>query len=430
MIQPEVHRAAGVGWLDRLLGRTAAHKTPLIVLTVVALSWGGLYIAFTRPLTRQIDLLQSHVSTLTQRMEAVAARRGSASEAADLLAVLASQEQTFTAAREALDELQALRAALEHEARLTAPAATGLVRIAELQRQVLQTGAQAAELRTAMSALAALQADVAAAGRTAGELESRIAELDALHARIAAVVQRSESEREQLSTAEEALARFGRLKSQVLDQSAQLTQAQAAVDAGAMLQASLLAAAETAPAAQSAADGLRQLVDKLAAPPAESLAQASNSAAELLAIHDLLVNGEALQFPVAEHNLRALLSTQTQLLRATPHIAAAAENLELLGDFQEELTRQLGQLSQMRADLSEIVLLRDTVLRVCGVVEPLAQLYSLRRLDANEVRIMAREILERRTAQAGPLPCERGPGDVSDIGPLEGEDRLAPEPRD
>jgi hypothetical protein len=127
---------------------------------------------------------------------------------------------------------------------------------------------------------------------------------------------------------------------------------------------------------------------------------ASDNASDLLALHDLLADAKSLRLSDAEANLRAMLTTQSELLRATPQIGAAAENLELLTSFQSELTKQLGSLTQVRKELMEIALLRETVAAVASAVGPLAELSDLRRLDPDQVRAMAREILDRRTAQA------------------------------
>ena len=439
------------------------YRTMISVALTVAVSWCGIYFVIARPMVREIAALEGRLGAMTERMDQLVAERGTAAASSDLLSVLAGQQRNFAASRESLAALRQLRVDLEQEARLTEIAEGDLARLAELQEQIIRSGGRASTLQGAIESIAAIHSDVEAmhtsgqrtlreleetdaalarlsdlqqrvvrAGTAAGSLTAALEAFDGLAARVTEVVAASESGTADLEAATTALTRLGELKGNVAAQSERLEAAEQVAQATGDLLASLADTDAATRQARSNADELRALAESLHVVTIEEIAGATDNVVSLLAMHDLLADGAALQMSVAERNLRSLLGTQQELLRTTPQIVAAAENLELLCDFHDELTRQLQELPQMRLALMEISLLQDSLAKVTAMMQPLTQLSSLRRLDADSVRVVAREILARRTAQVLPLDCEI-PTDVTGIEATSPSDaprveRLAPPP--
>lgn len=366
------------------------HKALLAVAAGLSLQWAAVNSLVTRPLTTEVQRLTIEVAASAQRMNQLAALRGDARQTQDLLSALNAQRQSLDSAEQALADIRQLRMNLEQEARRTAAAAGALTRLGELQQRLVQTGDQTARLTAVLEQLAQLNSRIEALSQPAATSLAAAAQADG------------------------ALAQLAQMQARLVEQAATLPAALATVEQSLQMQSTLADAAQTAALAQANAGRMLELVDGLNTAQPTAVAAASEHAADLLALHDLLADARTLRLSEAEDNLQALLRTQADLLRATPHIGAAAENLELLTDFQAELTKQLGSLTQVRKELLEVALLRETVSAVASAVQPLAEMSDLRRLDATQVRAVARDILARRMAlssdagligEASPFPA-------------------------
>lgn len=368
-------RSARPEWLSRVVEASRPYRMLLGGLVGLGVGWSILQVTVTRPLTREVIGLHSELSDLTARMDQLVAVRDVAYQAQDLLSALEAQRQTLAAAHESLTAIRELRGEIEQESRQTAEAMVAMQQLAALQSNVLAAGREAAVSQNAVQTIADLNSRLAA-------LEPRV------QASLAGVVQ-----------TDKVVSRLDQLQQQLIDSSAELTQAEEVVTATRYLHRAL---AEAAPAAETAAVHTRELVQlttDLNSVNSTGLTAAHDHAADLLALHDILSNAEAMRLADAERNLRSMLDTQAALAGSTPHVVTAAENLDLLCEFQTELSVQLQSVEELRRDLIEITLLKETVSRVQETMRPLADLSNLRRLDPADVRALAREILDRRTAQ-------------------------------
>ena len=153
----------------------------------------------------------------------------------------------------------------------------------------------------------------------------------------------------------------------------------------------------------------------------------SENAERLLALQNQLVVDERLQLDQADTNLEDLIVVQQLIAAQTQQIADSIDGLELLTDFQGEMNGQLAGLEDLRRQLTELILLETTVARAMEALEPLASMQNLRRLDEEEVRDVARQILERRRERMA-----RGESKYDVPAPVEIEQpevhRLVPEP--
>ncbi|REJ87672.1 MAG: hypothetical protein DWQ34_23775, partial [Planctomycetota bacterium] len=120
------------------------------------------------------------------------------------------------------------------------------------------------------------------------------------------------------------------------------------------------------------------------------------NAERLIALQNQLIVDERLQLDQADTNLEDLIVMQKMIANQTAQIADSIDSLELLTDFQGEMNGQLAGLEDLRRQLTELILLETTVTRAMEALEPLASMQNLRRLDQEEVRDVARLILEQR----------------------------------
>ena len=365
-------------WLQRMLDAVKPHKTVLMIAAGLAVQWSAVHFTVSRPLTRQISRMEAELTDSNSRLDRLVAARGSAEQTHDLLSALEAQRQSLGAAEQSLADIRQLRIGLEEEAQLTEAAAGGLHQLSLLQGRLTETGRAAVGLDAVLDRLEQLQAGVTALAQPTEESLARVEQVN------------------------RALSQMNLLQNKLAEQSQSLPAAVESLERSLLLQSTLADAGESTPQAQSQADRLVELAQGLNTVDPAKLSAAADHAADLLALHDMLADAQNLKLKAAEDSLQALLATQSDLLHATPGIAAAAENLELLTDFERELTRELENLTQTRKDLMEIALLRETVSQVAEAVQPLAELSDLRRLDGDQVRAMARELLERRTAQIFP----------------------------
>jgi hypothetical protein len=333
-------------------------------------------ITIVRPLVRQCDAMQQEMASLGARMDRLSAARGGVDESNDLLSALEAQRETTAGARASLTAIRQLRAEVDQESRRTTAALENFAGLVALQARVLDAGSRTQALQAALN-------DVEMLGDRAALLGAEARD------RVAAVQQ-----------ADEALARLGALKSRVLKDAARLEDAHEALDSSEQLHASLAAAQPAADAATKHAAAMIDLAGRLGGVADEQLTASSQHAAELLALHDALVNEESLQFDDARHNLRMMLETQSRLARSSTDTVAAAENLEFLTEFRRQLSLELDSIEQLRRQLAEIAFLGDAVKQVSEMMAPLTELSTLRRLNDDEIRSMARQILDRRTASA------------------------------
>ncbi|MFV0444858.1 MAG: hypothetical protein ACK5Q5_14900 [Planctomycetaceae bacterium] len=393
-------------WVQRVLDALRPHKVTLAIAAGFALQWSAVHFTVAKPLQAKITQMEQQLVVSHEQMSALSALRGTAHQGQDLLSALQAQHESLANAEQALADIRKLRMDLEREARMTNAASTQLSRLGELQRQLGNVGQQTTELTQVLDRLTRLN----------GRIEQLAAPTDESLAKV--------------EQAERALSMVNTLQQRLTEQNASLPAALAAVESTIGLQQSLADINADSAAAGEQAQQLIDLARGLNTVDPQAIAEASDRASDLLAMQDLLADAEALRLKQAENNLRQLLGSHASLVRSTPEIAAAAENLELLTAFQSELNDQIQSLVAVRKDLNEVALLRDTIVRVAEAMQPLAELSNLRRLDADQVRAMAREILERRTAQV--LPTDVRTEKVGPSSPLLdiGDDIPVPAPSD
>lgn len=401
------HRVANrrrPAWMNRVLEFVKPRKVMFAMMAGAGLGMASVNITIVRPLLRQFDAVRQDMTELSGRMNRLAAIRGSIYEANDLLAALEAQKQTTQGARGSLAAIRQFRAEVEQESRHTAAAVAAFDGLAALQARVEAAGSRNAALQASLNDLELLQDRTVLLGAAAAE-------------RIAAIQQ-----------ADEALARLQALQNRVLEDASRLDAAHAALDSSQKLHESLEEAAPALKDAKQHLSSMTELVARLRGVAAGELEESARHAAELLTLHDMLADGESMQFGDANRNLRMMLDTQSQLARSTQGMVAAAESLDLLTEFQRQVSLELGSIGQLRHQLTEIAFLRNAVQQVSEMMQPLTELSTLKRLNDDEIRSIARQILDRRVAHSDAPPSVESIFDAPEAtaeGPVE---KLVPAP--
>lgn len=227
-----------------------------------------------------------------------------------------------------------------------------------------------------------------------------------------------------LAAAESVLTEIESLQIALVEQSDNLGQAREVVALNNELAQSVIGGHETVVAANGQIGAYRDLAGQMVA-AGEQMPEAEAVVGQFITMQHMLLDESRGDATVAQQNLESLIGLEVTLAGETDRIADSVASLELLADFQDELNYQVGQLSGMQESLTELILLESTVARAVRMIEPLAELTDLRRLNEDEVREAARVILDRRNTRISSRPMDTPPI-VEDAG--EQIERLVPEP--
>lgn len=341
-----------------------------------AIGFAAVHLHTTNTLLTEVKQLEQQITDVDSRTQQLAETSESAYEASSLLGSLVTQGERVTEARKALDSVR------------------------DLQRTLALSAQKTDEARVIADRWQALSNHLVAAHQQQTKTFEAVAEIDALQQDVIALGDTAVSAQPQLEASRAVLTDVANLQAQLAATEGVTERVQSAVAGIDELQQRLVAAGEQTDAASQTADGLVALQQRLSS--------ATNSDA-------------------AKQNAERLIALQESLSGQTPHIAAGIENLELLADFQDELTEQLDRVESLRRQMTELMLLETTVSRTVSALSPLTDLASLRRLDDAEVREIARTMLDRRRERVAAAESKYD-ADEAEVAEASDEDRLVPEP--
>lgn len=366
-----------------------------IVLVGVSMGFLALDMMLRRPLLRELAMVKRDLAVMQKSVTDLTGVKDVAWESSNLLSALHAQKRQLESARAAISDLRDFRQAVEIEAQKSNDAVGQLEKIASLQRE-------------------------------ASVSVSRVNELQRL-------VGESAKQSEQATVEVQKLAD---LRTKVLENSAGVEDAQRSAAELIALKDSIQKVDDVA-VSQATADKLVALRDSLRATD-DSTEQSQAHAAKLLSLRDELASTiEDTQ--MATRNWESVRKLENDMKSAGQNIATAIETLELLTDLGDELRGQIQSLGHLRTSLVEIAMMETTIGRAMRVLEPLAQLKNLTRLNDVEIRAAARAILDQRGSQLGRRDDSTSTRSITklphedrlfqeDVLSLDG--RTVPEPRD
>ena len=371
------------------------------LISGAAIGFAALHLHTTSTLLSDVKHLKQQIGAVDSRVHELAGSAQDAGQANDLLAVLVAQGERVTAAREALDSMTNLQRGLASSGQETDEASAIAERWHDLAGRLIASQTQHTQSAEAIAEIDALQQDVIALGGAAAAAQL---EMDASRT---------------------ILTDVANLQSQLAATAETTDSARSAINGIDDLQQRLVAAIEQTEAAQQSATGLIGLQQSLTS--AADVEAAAGNAERLIALQQSLSADPRLNLDVATQNAEMMVAMQESLSGQTGQIAASIENLELLADFQDELTVQMDQVEALRRQLTELMLLETTLSRTMSALAPLTDLGNLRRLDEADVREVARTMLDRRRERVAAAESKYDSEDATTIEAGD-DDRLVPEP--
>lgn len=360
-----------------------------LMLIGTAIAFLAMDILLRRPLMTELASVKRDLAQVEKSLQNLVGVKDTAWETNHLLSALQAQKRQLESARAALGDIREFRTSVETEAQQTSEAVASLDRIAELQKQVVSQREQSAAVDQVLADIVKLHERLISQKHAQQEAVASVSRMSELHQQV-----RDAAKDSDIAAVE--IQKLGDLRTKVLENSAGVEDAQRGAAELIALKDSVLKADDVA-TSQESANQLLALRDSLR-PSDDSTEQSQAHAKELLTLRDdLAANVEDTQ--IAHRHWASVRKLEADMKQAGSDIANAIETLELLTDLSAELSSQTKLLAGLRQTLTEVAMLETTVGRAMRVLEPLAQLKNLTRLNEAEVRAAARAILDQRNSK-------------------------------
>jgi len=425
------------------LSRTAHRDSPVekdsiniplvrwgLMLIGIAISLLAMDLLLRRPLMQELASVKRDLVNVEKSLRDLVGVKDVAWENNHLLSALQAQKRQLEPARAALGDVREFRMSVEHEARQTEEAVACWNRIAELQKRVISQREQSADVEQVLAGLVKLHESLISQKPAQQDAVTSVNRLSELHQQVRDAAKESE-------VAAVEVQKLGDLRTKVLENAAGVEVAQRNA-AELIALKDVVRKADDVAAVQESANQLLALRDSLRSRD-DSTEQSQTHVQELLTLRDNLA-ASVDDTQIAHRHWASVRKLEAEMKTAGGDITNAIETLELLTDLGTELRVQTQSLAGMRQALTEIAMLETTIGRAMRVLEPLAQLKNLTRMNEAEVRAAARAILEQRNSKisrhdelqpaspAAKLPLEDGL--FSDEPPPVNGNRVVPMPSD
>lgn len=360
-----------------------------LTLIGIAIAFLAMDILLRRPLMNELASVKRNLANVEKGLHDLVGVKDVAWETNHLLSALQAQKRQLESARAALGDVREFRMSVESEAQQTGDAVAALDRIAELQKRVVSQREQSADVEQVLANIVKMHENLISQKPAQQEAVTSVNRLVELHQQVRDAAKESD-------VAAVEVQKLGDLRTKVLENAAGVEEAQRGAAELIALKDSVRKADDVA-TVQEAANQLLALRDSLRSSD-DSTEQSQAHANELLTLRDgLAANVEDTQ--IAHRHWASVRKLEADVKVAGADIANAIETLELLTDLGTELRGQTQLLAGLRQTLTEVAMLETTIGRAMRVLEPLAQLKNLTRLNEAEVRAAARAILEQRNSK-------------------------------
>ena len=366
------------------------------MLMSLAVVFFGMQLMMVGPLKGRLDGIQTRLDLADEHLNKIAGTRDNVWEANDLLTSLQDQHNKLADVRVAMTQIGDLRRALEKESESTTTALTALDRLAAVQQRIIASRQQTDEAFGQVANLESLRDEILSGSGQTEVADNSLNGMLALQKRVIA----ASNGYEKAST---SIASLTELTHRMVESDANLQLASKKFDEFVGLQNRMIAAADVFEkadinfaTAQESATKLAALKEQILS-TADTIDVAQGSARTLVAMNNTLNGG--LNLKVAAANLDEMIRLQNTLGEQTNQVASAVQTLEILDDFQTEVSTHVRSLTALRRTLVELAMMESTVGRVAQVMAPLTELSNLRRLGESEIREAARVIMNRRNTR-------------------------------
>ena len=311
-----------------------------------------------------------------------------------------------------------LRRSLEKESESATAALTSLDQLSAVQKRIIASRQQTEDAFGQVADLERLRDAVLSGSGQTEVADNTLNGMLALQKRVIA----ASNGYEKAST---SIASLAELTQQLVDSDEKLQLASKKFDEFVGLQNRMIAAADafekadmSFASAQESASKLTALKDQILS-TADGIDVAEGNARTLVAMNDALNGG--LNLKVAAVNLDEMIRLQNSLSEQTDQVASAVQTLEILDDFQDEVSTHVRALTGLRRTLVELAMMESTVGRVAQVMAPLTELSSLRRMGESEIREAARVIIDRRNTRLTQTDASADTDELQESVPVEGD---------
>lgn len=393
------------------------------MLMSLAVVFFGMQLMMVGPLKGRLDSIQTRLDLSDEHLDKIAGTRGNVWETNDLLSSLQDQHSKLADVRVAMTHIGDLRRALEEESESATAAMTFLDRLATVQKRIIASRQQTEDAFGQVADLESLRDEVLSGSSQTEVADNTLNGMLALQKRVIA----ASNGYEKAST---SIASLAELTQRLVDGDEKLQLASRKFDEFVGLQNRMIAAADVfekadqkLAIAQESASKLNALKEQILS-SSDSIDVADGNARTLVAMNNTLNGG--LNLEVAAANLDEMIRLQNSLGEQTDQVASAVQTLEILDDFQTEVSTHVRSLTGLRRTLVELAMMESTVGRVAQVMAPLTEISSLRRMGESEIREAARVIMDRRNTRLSQTEVSISVDDLQDSDPVE--DDLVPLP--
>ena len=308
------------------------------------------YIGIARPAAYEVSLLKRQMSTLEQSVWEVAGQSETAKKANRLLNLLVEQQDIARKAAVTLERIQRVNRQLAAESKRAEDALSTVRELVALKNSILDGADQTDKAAEVVAATVSLHDQLAAASNSTSA---------AVHsgAQLLAIGNELSSFGHDVASAQDTVDQIRQLHTSLNEHSSQVAAAQVCID-------------------------------------------------RLLTMKDTIVEQTTNLTDVATAQLRvdSLLSMKDTIISQTANLADAIETLELANDLSNQFQNASSTFEHMRRWMVEVVTMESMLKRAQNALEPLTELGNLRRLDANQLRSIARTISRGYLTQVAQKP--------------------------
>lgn len=359
-----------------------------MLIVGVAAGLLGMHFIVARPMNNELATLKQSLQVVRSQVDTLTQESVDSGYTTSLLSELKAQREHLTAAKVALRQWNDLNESLLAETRRSTEASQSMASLQSLTEELVSLRPTTEEAQASLAQVNRLQVDMVKLGEETPAAESILKQYELFQGEILA-------QREELDAAGKIAARQHELQRSIMAQSEALASAQGIVGNVARLSTTLIDAASQIDVAQRMSETLIQLEETLASRPVDaetSLREASQLVAVSKTLHEMD------HLTGAEANVRRADQLAKDLAGRTKSLADAAENLELIVEFQNEIGVQIRGLNGLREQFFQLAMLEKSIGEAMKVLQPLFDLTNLKRLSDEDLRTAARSILRQRTS--------------------------------
>ena len=342
-----------------------------------------------RPTQCQLERLESRVGSLQEAIQQIAGQTEGVEETNSLLGLLRAQQNELAAATEVLEDLVDLKEGLVAGEEKVVEAQTCLNEVASLAKGLIKQQELPGVGHEVLAEMDKMRSTLRDLQQKSRETNARLEHLDRLSGRLG-------SQQETMAAAEDTLDALVELKNCTLSQAEDLQATQKVITRADELHKRIAASTASASAASEASESLLSL-------QADLISHASGSDPAQTALNELLDVQERLkrtsEIELARSHADGLIELKNRVLAQADDLPGAIETLEITDELHQQFEEAAVVIRGMQADVIGILMLKPSFEQAMQVLNTMAGLVNLRRLDGSDLRQVASSALRQRRSR-------------------------------